>query len=63
MVDPISMAQYAAEIGAADGLSQASAFSGGRAAAEADRQEPPAQFSNLRHYLKQMQGLLLDTQV
>ena len=60
MVDPIPKTRNVSEIGAAESVSQASALS----AANDHENVPdvPAQFQKLRHYINQMQGLILDTE-
>jgi|KBSSwiStaDraftv2_1062776.scaffolds.fasta_scaffold967134_2 hypothetical protein len=60
MVDPIPETRNVSEIGEAESLSQASAFSA--ANDHEDAQEVPAQFQKLRHYILQMQGMILDTE-
>jgi hypothetical protein len=57
MADPISDARKLREIGPVQSRSQASSDQ-----SQASRQASPAQLAKLRHYLKQMEGLLLDTQ-
>jgi hypothetical protein len=57
MADPISDARKLRKIGPAQSHSQASSVE-----LYPSRQAPPAQLAKLRHYLDQMEGLLLDTQ-
>jgi hypothetical protein len=60
MVDPIQETRNVSEIGAAGNFSQAAALS---AANDRDHgKEPPARFQKLRHYISQMQGMILDTE-
>ena len=60
MVDPIPELRNVSEIGASESLSQASAIVPANDGQEP--QEVPARFLKLRHYITQMQGMLLDTQ-
>ena len=56
MVDPIPETHDVSEFGAAESLSQASAK-------HREEERPrPAQFRQLRHYINQMQGMILDTE-
>jgi hypothetical protein len=60
MVDPISNAPNSRQIGPAQNRSQASSDD---SQGDVDWQWPPAELRKLRHYLRQMDGLLLDTEI
>jgi hypothetical protein len=60
MVDPISESASDSKIGAAESLSQASAPSASND--REDGQDVPAHFQKLRHYISQIQGMILDTE-